>query len=197
MILNNIQFNKDKLFFTADPHFFHKNIIKYCDRPFKNTYEMNKTIVENWNKKIPKDAIVFILGDVSLTAIPKVLNDLLHSLNGTKYLIKGNHEKDALKKDYIKQHWAGIYDIAEIFVEDEEMSYGKQHLIMCHYPMITWNAAHRNSWQLFGHVHGGLSNKGVIKHSPAQMDVGVDTNNYTPYSYQEIKEKITKQMLKK
>ena len=34
-----------------------------------------------------------------------------------------------------------------------------------------------------GHVHGGLSNKGIIQHSPTQMDVGVDCNNYKPFSY--------------
>ena len=29
-------------FWTADTHFFHRNIIKYCDRPFKDEDEMNK-----------------------------------------------------------------------------------------------------------------------------------------------------------
>jgi len=188
-------FNKDKLFFTSDTHFFHKNIIKYCNRPFEDVYEMNKTLVDNWNKVVPEDGVVFHLGDVSLTATPKILNDLLHSLNGTKYLIIGNHEKDALGKEYIREHWNGIYDIAEIFVPDEEISYKKQHIVMCHYPMIAWNAGHRNSWQLFGHVHGGLSNKGKINHHPAQMDVGVDCHNYYPISYQQVKEQITKQFL--
>lgn len=190
-------FDKDKLFFTSDTHFFHRNIIKYCNRPFENTDEMNKTLVENWNRVVPKDGIVFHLGDVSLTATPKALNDLLHSLNGEKYLIIGNHEKDALGKEYVREHWKGIYDIAEIFVPDEEITYGEQHIVMCHYPMIVWNASHRGSWGLFGHVHGGLSNKGEIKHSPLAMDVGVDCHNYSPISYQQVKEQITKQSLKK
>lgn len=196
MRLQNIELDKDNLFFTSDTHFFHKNIIKYCNRPFKNVYEMNEALIKNWNDKIPEDATVFHLGDVSLTAIPKVLNDLLHRLNGNKYLIIGNHEKDALGKEYVREHWKGIYDIAEIYVEDEEITYSKQHIIMCHYPILAWNASHRGSWQLFGHVHGSLSNKGIIKHHPAQIDVGVDTNNYTPYSYQEVKEQITRQLLK-
>ena len=196
MRIKNIQFNKDKLFFTSDTHFFHENIIKYCNRPFDNAEEMNKELVKRWNEIVPKDGIVFHLGDVSLTASPKNLDSLLHKLNGTKYLVIGNHEKDALGKDYIRSYWAGIYDIIEIYVPDEEITYKEQHIVMCHYPMITWNASHRGSWQLFGHVHGGLSNKGIMQHSPAQLDVGVDTNNYTPYSYQEIKEKITKQLLK-
>jgi calcineurin-like phosphoesterase family protein len=197
MRIRDTQFDKDNLFFTSDTHFFHKNIIKYCDRPFENRHEMNEALVTRWNEKVPKDGIIFHLGDVSLTAIPKVLNDLLHRLNGKKYLVVGNHEKDVLGKDYIKQYWEGIYDIAEIYVKDEEISYKEQHIVMCHYPMLTWNASHRNSWQLFGHVHGGLSNKGEIKHSPSQMDVGVDCHNFYPISYQQVKEHITKQIMKK
>ena len=197
MKIKNIKFNKDKLFFTSDTHFFHKNIIEYCNRPFANTYEMNEALVKNWNSVVPTDGVVFHLGDVSLTAIPKVLNDLLHRLNGTIYLIIGNHEKDALGKEYVKNHWAGVYDITEKFIEDEEITYGEQHIVMCHYPMQVWNASHRGSWQLFGHVHGGLSNKGEIKHSSMAMDVGVDCNNYTPFSYQQVKEQITKQALNK
>ena len=197
MKIKNIKFNKDKLFFTSDTHFFHKNIIEYCNRPFANTYEMNEALIKNWNSVVPTDGVVFHLGDVSLTAIPKVLNDLLYRLNGTIYLVIGNHEKDALGKEYVKNHWAGVYDIAEIFIEDEEITYGEQHIVMCHYPMQVWNASHRGSWQLFGHVHGGLSNKGEIKHSPMAMDVGVDCNNYTPFSYQQVKEQITKQTLNK
>lgn len=193
--IKNIKFDKEKLFFTSDTHFFHKNIITYTERPFNNIKEMNDKIVENWNKVVPKDAIVFHLGDVSLTANPGELNDLLNKLNGIKYLIIGNHEKDALGKEYIRNHWAGIYDVAEIFVKDEEITYKEQHIVMCHYPMIVWNASHRGSWQLFGHVHGGLSNKGVINHKPTQLDVGVDTHNFTPWSYQEVKEQITKQCL--
>lgn len=196
MRLNNITFDIDKLFFTADTHFFHKNIIAYCDRPYTNSYKMNEDLIKKWNEKIPENATVFHMGDVAMTAIPKVLNDLLHRLNGTKYLVIGNHEKNVLQREYLREHWKGIHDVIEITIKDEEIE-REQRIFMCHYPMIVWNESHRGSWQLFGHVHGGLSNKGIIKHNPAQMDVGVDTNNYTPYSYQEIKEKITKQMLKK
>lgn len=196
MKIKEIQFDKDKLFFTADTHFFHKNIIEYCERPFENVFEMNKILIEEWNRVVPKDGVVFHLGDVAMTGTPKNLDTILGKLNGTKILVEGNHEKAALGKEYLRSYWYEICDIAEIEVKDEEITYGKQHIVMCHYPMLTWNGSHRGSWQLFGHVHGGLSNKGVMKHSPTQMDVGVDTHAFRPYSYQEVKEIITKQHLK-
>jgi len=197
MKIKGIKFDKDKLFFTSDTHFGHTNIIKFCDRPFENSIEMNQTLVKNWNEKIPKDAIVFHLGDFALGLNSRDTQHIINSLNGKKYLIIGNHEKCALAKEYTISLWEDIFDIAEIFVKDDEITYGEQHLVMCHYPMNSWNGSHRGSWQLFGHVHGGLSNKGIMNHNPAQMDVGVDTNNFYPYSYQDIKEQITKQMLKK
>lgn len=150
------KFNKDNLYFTSDTHFFHNNIIEYCNRPFSNVHEMNESLVTLWNSKVPKDGIVFHTGDFSLTASPNALDTLLNRLNGEIHLIIGNHEKDALGKEYIRKRWKSIHDILEIFVEDEEITYGEQHIIMCHYPMMVWNASHRGSWQLFGHVHGGI-----------------------------------------
>lgn len=191
------EFDKNKLFFTSDTHFYHKNIIEYCNRPFLNQYEMCNAIRDNWNKKVPEDGIVFHLGDVSLTANPKALENFLYSLNGTIHLIIGNHENDALSKEYIRKRWASIHDILEIFVLDDESSNKIQHIVMCHYPMLVWNCSHKTSWQLFGHVHGGLSNKGKLNHKPTQLDVGVDSHNFTPLSYQEVKEIIESQTCKK
>lgn len=188
-------FDIDKLFFTSDTHFFHKNIIQYCTRPYMNRDDMNAALVRSWNLVVPKDGIVFHLGDVALTSNPKELSELLYDLNGTIHLIIGNHEKDVLKHNHIKTRFASIHDITEITIEDPEID-APQQIIMCHYPMLAWNGSHRGSWQLFGHVHGGLSNKGILNHKPTQLDVGVDSHFFTPISYQTVKTIITKQCLK-
>ena len=189
-VLKDRHWPRDRTFFTSDTHFGHANIIKYCDRPFNDTVEMNDFLVDRWNAKVPKDGIVFHLGDFALTMSKgQAQRDIFDQLNGDKYLIYGNHESIGDRMI----GWKGFYDIAEINILDPEISYGKQHIVMCHYPMIVWNASHRGSWQLFGHVHGGLSNKGV--HKPTQLDVGVDLHAFEPLSYQEVKEIITKQAL--
>ena len=35
-----------KVFVTADNHFYHKNIIKYCKRPFNSVREMNEYMIK-------------------------------------------------------------------------------------------------------------------------------------------------------
>ena len=91
---NKIDFKyKDgsKIFFTSDTHFFHEHIIKFCNRPFKNAEEMNYKLIQNWNKKIPTDGLVFHLGDFGWGGY-KEFKNIRDQLNGEIILIKGNHK---------------------------------------------------------------------------------------------------------
>jgi calcineurin-like phosphoesterase family protein len=147
---------------------------------------MNDKLIQNWNEIVPDDGIVFHLGDVALKAPQKGLNDILHELNGIKYRIKGIHEKSALHTEYLKSHWEGIFDILDINVYDESIKHKQQKIVLCHYPMLTWNGSHRDSWNLFGHCHGNLGKN----HAKTQLDVGVDCHNFYPISYEQVKNKI-------
>ena len=182
-----------KLFFTSDPHFFHSNIIKYCDRPFENATKMNKELIENWNYAVPEDGHIFMLGDFAMNVKTDGIKWVMEQLNGTKYLIIGNHDRKNVARGHIGAMWQDVADIMEISVADEEISGGYQKLVLCHYPMLTWNGSHRGSWQLFGHVHGALDMSDKL--SPNQMDVGVDSHLYAPISYEDIKIIITKNNL--
>jgi len=177
-----------KVFFTSDTHFFHDNIIKYCNRPFASVEQMNEDLIILWNNVIPEDGIVFHLGDVAMSYKKFSITPLLERLNGTIHLIIGNHDRKEIRSN---KRFKSVSERLEIYVTDPELEYGMQHVVMDHYPMIAWPASHKGSWQLFGHVHGGLSNKGVINHKPTQLDVGVDCNNYSPFTWQDIKTQIT------
>lgn len=185
----------DKLFFTSDSHFMHENIIKYVNRPFDNADEMNEVLIKNWNSVVKNDDLIFCLGDFALGKEQDCFK-ILERLNGHKVLIKGNHEKTVCKKSYNRDEFdGGIYELLEIGINDEEVANEFQDIILCHYTMTTWNKSHRGSWQLFGHVHGMLDGKEFL--SPNQFDVGVDSHQYYPISYQNVKEIITQQNLKK
>ncbi len=79
------------IYFIADTHFNHANIIKYCNRPFNDTYEMNEYIVKKWNSVVEDDDIVYHLGDVGFGSLREV-KSLVERLNGTKILLRGNND---------------------------------------------------------------------------------------------------------
>lgn len=184
------KFNKNKIWFTADTHYGHTNIIDFCDRPFSSTVSMNKKMVELWNNVVKHDHTVFHLGDFSLIDT-KTTQHIINSLNGEIHLIVGNHEKSVLKPNHIKEKFITITDILEIKVEDDELGIGFAPIVMCHYPMRSWNRSYHGAWHLHGHVHGKMPNY----HSNA-YDVGVDCNDFKPVSYEQIKSIMTKQNLK-
>ena len=187
--------NPDKLWFTSDPHFNHANIIKYCNRPFTNVNEMNELLISNWNSVVKEDDIIVCGGDFSWGS-PKDCQNILEQLNGQKVLVIGNHEKSVMESAKNRDLFTlGLFDILNITVMDEEVSDEFQDIVVCHYPMITWDKSHRGSWQLFGHVHGMLDDNSAL--SPNQFDIGVDSHNFMPISYQEVKEIITRRNLER
>ena len=185
--LINYSFPDDvALFFTSDSHFNHLNIIKFCNRPFKDVEEMNEKLIENWNKVVPKDGIVFHLGDF---AFGGNWNDIINRLNGKIHLIIGNHDNKSMKQSYMDKFESVEYQML--------LKIGERYVYLNHYPFLCYGGTYRNDavWQLYGHVHSYPGNTGkdkdrLIHTFPFQYDVGVDNNNYFPISWKEVKEKI-------
>ena len=182
------KFDKTKVFFTSDLHFYHENIIRFCGRPHTDVEEMNTALIDNWNKVVPEDGVVFVLGDIGFCSV-SVLKELFAQMNGTKYLILGNHDysmQTQLEKAGIFKE---IYNLKQIKVDT-------QNIVLCHYPMLCFNGDHHGAWQLFGHIHSGsgITTNDTIKAQtlrPTQYDVGVDNNNYTPISFEQLQTIIT------
>lgn len=86
------------IFFTSDTHFGHANIIKYCDRPFRDTDHMDEVIIQRWNEVVSPNDVVYHLGDIALgqiaTSLPKVAR-----LNGYKIAVLGNHDRPFMRRD--------------------------------------------------------------------------------------------------
>lgn len=167
---------KNKIWFTGDQHFFHKNIIRFCNRPFKNVNDMNETIINNWNNVVGKNDIVYNLGDISIGRQKEVVS-ILEQLNGRKVLIVGNHDE---KVNRIADKFEGVYYYLEL---------KEYNIVLSHYPFLTWNRIYHNSIHLHGHSHGTLKDvyneKGEII-TNKRFDVGVDCNNFTPFSLEQV-----------
>jgi len=168
-----------EIFFTSDHHFGHENIIKFCNRPFENVKEMDQTLIERWNEKIKKNDIVYHLGDFGLT-YKEHLETILKQLNGKIHLISGNHESAAIQNS---KYFKWIKDYHELKVKDPDCKNGVQRIILFHYAMRVWRGDSRGTWHLYGHSHGNLPDK----EDRLAFDIGVDSHNFYPLSYDEVK----------
>ena len=181
----------DKVWFTSDLHFWHKNICKYCNRPFETMEEMNQALINNWNSVVKEDDTVFVLGDMGFCGYDK-LEPLMSQLNGKKYLIQGNHDSDKIVfRLYEANIIEGYYKMHEVtIIGDEECP--EQQLTLCHFPMIDWPNKERGAWMVHGHQH-------QLPETPScsvmHWDVGVDKNNLKPVSFEQLKINITTQFV--
>lgn len=82
-----------KIFFTSDLHFGHENVIGFDNRPFSSVEEMDAELIKRWNEKVSAGDLVYVLGDFIWKTRNNDAPALLNSLNGQKYLIKGNHDR--------------------------------------------------------------------------------------------------------
>jgi len=171
--------NTQKIWFTSDHHFGHKNIIQLSQRPFADADEMNEIMIQRWNEKIGKDDTVYHLGDFALMS-PGKLRQLRERLNGKIYLVTGNHESGALG---CPDCFEWIKDYYELTVNDEEAHKGQRFIVLFHYAMKVWNASHYGTWHLYGHSHGSLPDD----ETSLSFDVGVDCHDFYPLSYNDVK----------
>ena len=164
------------LFFTADNHFNHANIIKHENRPFSSVEEMNEVMIEKWNEKVKKNDSIYILGDF----VWSKPSEIIPRLNGKKYLIKGNHDKQSNSSyfEWVKDYY--------------RLKYNNDTFILFHYPIFRWDKSHYGSYHLYGHVHSRESSNDFMNTLDNAYNVGVDVNNYEPVSVEEVLRKLNK-----
>lgn len=159
--------------FTADTHFGHANIIKYCNRPFASAREMDEALIERWNSRVQPNDTVWHLGDFGFYKTRDELKSVFDRLNGNKYLITGNHDRDRTKSLF----WEQVVPL-------QELQFGSTTLVLCHYGMRVWNKSHHGALHFYGHNHGTL-------HGDSQStDVGVDCWDYYPVNLEMVHERL-------
>lgn len=167
----------------SDTHFNHANIIKYCNRPFSSVGEMNDFLIDNWNKVVLEDDIVYHLGDFAL-GDKSLIPNIIDSLKGRIHFIMGNHDNWNIMKSF-----ESLFRFETVSWE-EVIKVGKKTIIMNHFPFSSLPDLNTNSpiIQLHGHIHS-TSDK-PWRYFDNQYDVGVDNNNYTPVNLHELITKL-------
>ena len=158
-----------RAFFTADLHLFHKNIIKYENRPFNDIDDMHETIIKNWNKVVKAEDKVFILGDLTFGK-KDATKEIISELNGRKILVKGNH-------DTHPNQW--YRDIVIEEVSSYPILYD-EYFVLTHEPMMYLKEPFLN---VFGHVH---SSPNFNTFTQASICVCVERWGYAPVSFMEL-----------
>ena len=168
----------DNIFFTADEHHSHENIIKYCDRPFKDVNQQTKIIIEKHNDTVNEHSVVYHLGDFfwgGADQAPSFLRILKrYKKVKSRILILGNHDK-LNPWTYVDAGFSSVHTSCVI----------GGNTLLSHDPCVYQAGV----WELnmfCGHVHGlwkKLNDRNII-------NVGVDVWGFAPVSLKTLLEEI-------
>jgi calcineurin-like phosphoesterase family protein len=186
-------------FLISDTHFSHRGIVQFLrpdgvtkERPWNNIEEMDEALVANWNSVVRPQDTVYHLGDVVInrSALP-----ILARLNGTKILVKGNH--DVFRLDEYAPYFKDIRGSAKL-----------NDYLLTHIPV---HPASIERWKgnIHGHLHSGRVYKtklttinpgergGYLGYvaipDPAYLCVSVEHTNYTPITLNEVMKRFEEQ----
>lgn len=166
-------------YYISDCHFGHENVIQFDKRPFSSVEEMDLIMIKNWKERVKKEDEVYIIGDFCYRS-EKGPIWYLKRLPGKKYLIIGNHDAKTLKYPGAVDYFEDVDKM--MHVNDE----GRQ-VCLCHFPIAEWNAYHRESYHIYGHIHNRLSDTCLIMRNRRNAyNAAACINSYTPSTLEEI-----------
>lgn len=212
MSKKKFQTKLDKIFFWSDPHFGHRNVLKFCNRPYENIDEMHEDFIKRYNSVVPKDGTCIWVGDCFFCGKTKA-RAVMNKLNGQKVLVLGNHDRKM----------AHMYSIGFDFVCNYmEMYIAGFPVKIKHYPS-KWSSNKLYNWfrldflaKYFGRgtklqlfrwckpryferypepdgrwlIHGHTHSEEPYDLPNKTIHVGVDAWDYSPVSYREIEKLI-------
>lgn len=177
--------------FVSDHHYWHKNIIDFCQRPFVDVVEMNNRLLDNHNAFVKPEDHVYFLGDVTLRRGGRLEKeefcDWIRKHNGHKTLFLGNHD-----------HWPTEVYLRAGFEKVRATWRDEQNILYSHIP-IHPNSMSSAIANVHGHIHNNQSDafKPVIQvdkngkvYIKPYINVSVEVIDYRPISLEEVQEKI-------
>lgn len=167
-----------KIWFTSDLHFHHKNILKHCPLraeaggfDIEDVEAHDKWVIDKWNDAIGKKDMVYIVGDFAFGS-PEETKKLLGKLNGQKFLILGNHDASS---DHLDGYFKQITQMKMVNFKKSNFDFLEEDFLvfMCHYAMVVWPQKHYGAVQAMGHSHGRLDDYND-ESTDLRVDVGFD-----------------------
>lgn len=159
-------FGKKTIYLISDTHFDHKNIIKYCNRPFRTVTQMDQTIFYNWNNTVNENDMVYFLGDWSYGLGSRSSLYWEKRLNGQIISIKGSH--DGIQS---RHHYKNSIVLHK----------GNFHFLLIHNPDDRRSAW--KGWIIHGHMHNNNINRyPFINGETKTINVSVEMTDYKPVS---------------
>jgi calcineurin-like phosphoesterase family protein len=184
------------VWFTADLHLGHANIIRYCLRPFLSPEEQelalrdprgrwrvseetvrrhDDALLDALNAAAGERDTLWVLGDFCWGRLEAArrYRDRIRCRN--VHLVWGNHDHRSIRPLFGEALEQGMIGV------------GGQDLWLNHYPMRSWDKSFHGSWHLYGHVHGRLAAEDAAHPWWLTRDVGVDACGYRPLSFDELR----------
>jgi calcineurin-like phosphoesterase family protein len=170
--------------FTSDTHYWHTNVIRYCNRPWATVEEMNAGLIERHNAVVKPQDDVYHMGDLAMAGTKKIA-EVMRQLNGRHHLVMGNHDFGNIKPHRLDLGFASINPAVETFMEiaGHKVSVG-------HFPYRGASGSdtryedqkpvYQGLPRIHGHVHQAWRELGPM------LNVGVDVWDYRPVSEDEV-----------
>lgn len=171
-IFNMVKNPGQNIWVWSDLHFGHNNIIKFSDRPYRDTVEMDEELIDNFNRLVGPDDVSIWVGDVSFRGYTETAK-ILYRLPGYKILIAGNHDMEK-KKGVRKMPFDEVHIVYNLQI-------GETKVAFTHYPMdnlpIDWVNVH-------GHIHKNKHFNEV--ETTTHINVNCEFQDYRPIPFQQI-----------
>lgn len=173
------------IYLISDTHFGHQGICNFLRndgktklRPWDNYRDMDEALIENWNKIVKPFDKVYHFGDFALKKATNL--NVAAKLNGTKFLILGNHD-DFNIKSYVN------------FFDNIMGTKKFDCFTFSHYPV------HYKCISGIGNMHGHIHEKQMLLENgdidKRYLNLSVECINYTPISYEEAKKTFQERLI--
>ena len=164
-----------ELWFTADTHYQHENVLRHDNRPFATIRDHDDGLIARYCECVKPNDTCIIVGDFAWRDHQKYLA----RLPGKKILIIGTH--DGMPQEVLRNFTKVVGQKGQPGIL--EFNVGPHRLVCCHYPMVSWGASYHGSWHISAHAHGR------IPEHPDQLrvDVGVPVWDYRPVNFEVIR----------